>query len=411
MRSVLAYLGVEYDEQPKKIGELKFVLQKYERIDPANYSKAIDVVINHSPEHEAKQVIIEDGTNVSKVIAELVKEYENSSVKEFAGRVSDILENATSNFDVKLDSLDDRSAEAIISMTKRAEVIWKEEAKKHRKIIVEQSGSGVKKELKGVLPEEFEDMLALADERQNIMMVGPAGAGKTYLAEQLAIALDMKFGSQSCSAGISESVFIGWLLPTGENAKFSHVGTTFLDIYENGGVFLFDEMDASDPNTLTFLNQSLANEGFHLPQRFDNPYVKKHKDFIAVSACNTFGQGADAMYHARNALDGATLDRFKMGMTVIDYSDIVEESLIDPNVLKWGRTIRSIIDKHNLVKIMSTRTLMGASKMYLNKSWSIDKIADKYFQDWSKEERAIIKTGGGNLGEPKKENNGTFNDW
>lgn len=52
------------------------------------------------------------------------------------------------------------------------------------------------------------------------------------------------------------------------------VQSFFVDIYENGGVFLFDEMDAVDSDTLPFVNQALANGGIFLPQHYGRPEVK-----------------------------------------------------------------------------------------------------------------------------------------
>lgn len=378
MRSVLAYMGVEYTLQPHKLGELRFLLSQYEKLEPEKTAEAISAVINKVP-----PVIPEKYADEDDFIKQRTAHYENESVKTFAKRIEEKLQDAFCNFNNTNNEL-----------KRLAKQTWEEELKKHRKIVIEDKRKQTAIVLDTVLPPEFEDMIALAQERENIMMVGPAGAGKTYLAGALAKALGMNFSTQSCSAGISESAFSGWLLPTGEGGNFEHNSVPFLDCYEKGGVFLFDEFDASDPNTLTFLNQALANGGFDLPQRIGNSHVTKHPDFIAIAACNTFGSGADAMYHARNALDAATLDRFKIGLTVIDYDNKVEENLIDMAILYWGRDVRRVINQHNLKRILSTRVMIGATKMFLNQKWSIEKIAEKYFSDWSKEELVLIQREG-----------------
>lgn len=384
IRSMLAYLGVEYVEQPKKLGEIKFLLHQYENVEPEKYAEAYDVVVNGK---QPKNLVPKEYESTEAFIKERTETYENNSIKQFAEKVFGIVQQA-----------DDRHEAHIAKIKKQAANIWREEAAKHRTLVVSHESTGKRIKLKAVLPPQFDDMLELADERENIMMVGPAGAGKTFLAGQLAEALDLPFATQSCSAGISESAFSGWLLPTGSNGNFEHNSVPFLDVYENGGVFLFDEFDAADPNVLTFLNQALANGSFDIPQRIGNPHVIKHENFVAIAACNTFGGGADALYHARNALDAATLDRFKMGMTIIDYDARVEESLITESVLYWGRKVRELIEQHNLKRIMSTRVLIGATKMLKNKNWSIDKIAGKYFQDWSKEELSMARNAGLNTG-------------
>jgi len=245
------------------------------------------------------------------------------------------------------------------------------------------------KKVNGIVHEKFPRMIQLASARKNILLVGPSGCGKTHVAEQLAEQLDLRYGSQSCSAGVSESAFAGWLIPIGKSGQFVYVTSVFVDMYENGGVFLFDEMDNSDANVLVFLNQALANGKFFLPQRTDNTMVKRHKDFVAIGCANTFGGGADGMYHGRIALDAATLDRFRVGTIFMDYSPAVEEKLVNEKVLAWGRTIRAKISSHKLRKLMSTRMMIDASDMIEKCDWSIADIEEGYFADWSREEKAL----------------------
>lgn len=259
-----------------------------------------------------------------------------------------------------------------------------------RPIVVKEKGKKDRK-VKGILPAEFERIMQLASQRLNIMLVGPSGCGKTYIAAKLAEALGLEFGAQSCSAGISESQFVGWLLPTGKGGEFVHIPAVFVERYEKGGVFLLDEMDSSDANLLTFLNNALANGFFFLPQRHKKPLVKRHPDFIAIGAMNTFGHGADAMYVGRNQLDASTLDRFRVGMITMDYSKEVEESLAQPELLEWAWKLRAAIRKKSLRRIMSTRTIEDMSKMHLNVGWQQPEWEQAYFADWTSEEKNLVK--------------------
>ena len=61
----------------------------------------------------------------------------------------------------------------------------------------------------GKVHEKFAEILDLAAQRMEILMVGPAGCGKSHLAEQIAKALGLRFGSISCSAGMSEGQITG----------------------------------------------------------------------------------------------------------------------------------------------------------------------------------------------------------
>ena len=119
---------------------------------------------------------------------------------------------------------------------------------------------------------------------------------------------------------MSESQILGRLVPAGENGQFVFLSTQFLDAYENGGVFLFDEIDAADPNVLLVINSALANGHLSVPSRHEKPTAARHPDFICIAAANTFGHGADRQYVGRNQLDESTLDRFRIGTVPMDYA-------------------------------------------------------------------------------------------
>ena len=241
------------------------------------------------------------------------------------------------------------------------------------------------------LPAVFQRIFELAKIGQNILMVGPSGSGKTFLASVLAQKLGRQFAAQSCSAGMSESQLAGWLLPVKDAGTFAYVPSAFVRLYEEGGVFLFDEIDAADENTLIFINAALANGTFYLAQRYDNPEVKRHPDFVAVGAANTFGLGEDNIYTGRTQLDGATLDRFRAGIVVVDYDDHVESTLVDKKVLEWGRKVRTVIATNKLDRIMSTRVLIDFTTQKKALGYTLVEMAASYFADWTPDERALVR--------------------
>jgi MoxR-like ATPase len=236
----------------------------------------------------------------------------------------------------------------------------------------------------------FDDVLSCAALRLNVLLVGPAGCGKTALGRQVADALSLPFGAISCTAGMSESQLGGWLLPMGEAGRFVYVPALFVTLYENGGVFLIDEIDAGDENVLVFLNQALANGGFFIPQRTDRPYAKRHADFVCIAAANTYGHGADRVYAGRNKLDGATLDRFRSAMFTMDYDPALEAAVApDTGLRAWASKVRQTIASHRLARVMSTRFLIDASKR-LAAGHTMAAIKASYLSDWTKDEQAKL---------------------
>ena len=73
---------------------------------------------------------------------------------------------------------------------------------------------------------------------------GPAGTGKTMVAEQLSMLTKLPFGAVSCSMGMSESQLTGWLLPVGDNGRFDYVSSPFI----NAILWYCDWQDGTDIN-------------------------------------------------------------------------------------------------------------------------------------------------------------------
>lgn len=177
-------------------------------------------------------------------------------------------------------------------------------------------------QLVGMQPKELRELpakprhsifptLLVTIQAENVFLVGPAGSGKTTLAEQAAEALSVPF--YFTGAVSSEYKLTGFI-----DAQGRTVRTAFREAFENGGLFLFDEIDASSPSALLAFNAALSNGQFDFP----DGTVKRHKDFYCIASGNTWGSGASREYIGRNQLDAASLDRFaKLSM---DYDNKLE---------------------------------------------------------------------------------------
>jgi MoxR-like ATPase len=182
-------------------------------------------------------------------------------------------------------------------------------------------------------------------------LVGPAGSGKTTLAQQVCTVLKRKF--YMAARVTSEYKLTGFI-----DAQGHCVRTQFREAYEHGGGFLFDEVDASEPDALTAFNAALDNGVCDFPDGM----VKRHKDFFAIAAGNTFGRGADRQYVGRNQLDAATLDRFCV--FEVDYDEQFENT-ITPNG-EWTayvQRIRASIAREKVRHIVSPRASIAGAKL------------------------------------------------
>jgi hypothetical protein len=161
--------------------------------------------------------------------------------------------------------------------------------------------AGVEPIGEALMHHKFPLLLAGLQAGVNMMLVGPAGSGKTEGARQAAKILGREF--YFTGAIDSPYKLTGFI-----DAQGRYVRTPFRDAFEHGGLFLWDEIDGSLPAAMTPFNAALANQFMDFPDGI----VKKHPDFVAIAAANTFGRGADRQYVGRFQLDAATLDRFVM---------------------------------------------------------------------------------------------------
>lgn len=244
----------------------------------------------------------------------------------------------------------------------------------------------------------FQDVMECIEAGIPVMLVGPAGSGKTTLAEQVAKAMDLDFTFNSMSAGVTESSLFGRLMPPKKGQAWEYSYSPFSRTYENGGVHLFDEIDAADPNLLVSINAAIANNFLSIPFT-DMPPIKRHEDTVIISAANTFGKGANRQYAGRNKLDDATLDRFAAGMIEVDYdrelefrivTSIMSETKRARDLLDWAWAIRERIEQHNLRRLMSTRFIKDAASLLEHGKVDEQKLADRYFVSWSKDEEAKV---------------------
>lgn len=185
----------------------------------------------------------------------------------------------------------------------------------------------------GVQHAHFETLLRACNARTpdgfrlNVWLAGPAGSGKTTAAKMVAKALNLKFTFNGAIA--TQFELTGFV-----SANGSYVRTPFRDAWEHGGVYLFDEVDGSNPNAVTAFNAALANGCFAFPDGM----VDRHVDCVVIAGANTSGNGATHEYVGRMKQDKAFLDRF---VEIHWHVDEKLEAAIVPNVT-WVKRVQAV---------------------------------------------------------------------
>jgi len=199
--------------------------------------------------------------------------------------------------------------------------------------------------------------LILAECRQSIMLVGPAGTGKSHMLRQLADYMELPYGETAMSpgatrgdlmgrhtiGGLDRAIALSALLRTetapetqeslraalqavsnGDGGGF--ISSVFNDLYGGGGLMNLDEIDSADAGMLIVVNGALEADSYY--NSATGTEVVKSANFIAGATANTWGLGSNREYTGRSKLDFATRDRFRMGRMWIPLDPALEEFLL-----------------------------------------------------------------------------------
>lgn len=200
--------------------------------------------------------------------------------------------------------------------------------------------------------------------RNMVMLVGPTGSGKTTAAEETDKALKVPY--YHFGAMDTEYKMLGFI-----DAQGRIVSTEFRKWYlETGGLALFDEMDSWFPNAQLSLN-SLTNGYMTFP---DGQHAG-HANRYMVSACNTWGLGADNDYVGRFKLDAAFLNRWNVKLHW-DYDEDLERGIFGND--RWTRRVQELRARCRQKGIKTIISPRASDTGYglLDAGWAIEEVEE-----------------------------------
>jgi hypothetical protein len=254
-------------------------------------------------------------------------------------------------------------------------------ASKHREIVVSLP-DGTSHNV-GRAHKSFDRVLSRLVACGRVWMAGPAGCGKTTIAHQCATALGLEF--EFNGAIDSPYKLQGFI-----DAQGRIVRPAFRKAYENGGVYLFDEVDASMPAAVLAFNAALSNGHADFP----DGRVTQHEKFYCIAAANTWGHGATNSYVGRLKQDSAFLDRFVK--VAIDYDEDLERDLCKAitgndawacKVQEWRANAR----RNGLQVVVSPRATIFGAKLLAAGVPEKEAIEDAVSSGMSAEQWSTIK--------------------
>lgn len=189
-------------------------------------------------------------------------------------------------------------------------------------------------------------------------LVGPAGSGKSTIAEHVAEALGLQHYVIAGRPDLMTHDIMGFRRPI--DGVYEDTGV--VERMRHGGAVVVDEADGINAGIFIGMNGGIAQGYVDLPNK---ERLQIHPDFVLIACANTWGTGATAEYVGRNGLDASTRNRF--ASIPIDYDTTYEQSRAAAVLGEvGGRALMLAIcrmrenrDKHKVQVIVGTRNVLG----------------------------------------------------
>lgn len=246
-------------------------------------------------------------------------------------------------------------------------------------------------------PAIFDRVCSYLDAGLNVLIYGPAGCGKSKLAEQVAYAMNKEFYQNSFSGGARyRQVFGSTHMMTDEhgNQVTDFKPTEFMNCMTREDMLVLgDELFSLDPEAAQGLN------GFLEPNnaKVETPAGTFHKKAAFIGTANTAGRANSRQYTAPQRQDDSLLDRFIA--VYMDYDEKVEQSIlkgmgVDQQTVDFfverTKNIRQQAKLHSVPFDASTRRLINAAKAYLVINDAEQAFEDAMFASLSDTERRSL---------------------
>lgn len=183
----------------------------------------------------------------------------------------------------------------------------------------------------------------------NVALVGPAGTGKTFIGQRVADITGRDYHSNG--AMMSKYDLIGY-----KDAHGTYHTTPAHEAFVNGGVHVFDEMDASAPDAVVAFNGMTDDQKYFT---FPDGQQVQHEKYVAIACLNTWGNGASADYVGRYKQDAAAMSRFVK--VYIGYDPAIEKRCGPKDIVERVQAVRAACEALSIRHIVSTRMIVQAT--------------------------------------------------
>lgn len=227
------------------------------------------------------------------------------------------------------------------------------------------------------------DLLDVAKaNKQNVLIRGHAGSGKTMCVLAWASARGYRYYNISANVGLEPSHLFGAWTPTETAGVFKWQDGAVTDLVRHGGVLLLNEIDFM-PERITTVLFGLLDDRREI-QLLENggEVIKAHPDLVVIGDHNP-------NYRGSRPMNQAWKDRFAHKLE-FDYDKSIEKKLIkNASLLDVAQKLRDQAHKGEIDTPISTRGLMSFVKNVENVG--LNYAITSYINGFSDDEREAVK--------------------
>jgi MoxR-like ATPase len=218
--------------------------------------------------------------------------------------------------------------------------------------------------------------------KQNVLIRGHAGSGKTMCILAWASARQYRYYNISANVGLEPSHLFGAWTPTEQAGVFHWQDGAVTDLVRHGGVLLLNEIDFM-PERITTVLFGLLDDRREI-QLLENggEVIKAHPDLVVIGDHNP-------NYRGSRPMNQAWKDRFAHKLE-FDYDKAIERKLIkNASLLDVAQKLRDQAHKGEIDTPISTRGLMALCRNA--ESVSLDYAINSYINGFADDEREAVK--------------------
>lgn len=199
----------------------------------------------------------------------------------------------------------------------------------------------------------YEDLLRFVNAGMRVLLIGPAGVGKSEAVQRIFFDRKQQLLVVSCNPSMTADDFEGRTdLREGSSGatvtEFTPAAPTIA--LEKGYGLLLDEADAVAPEACYALYRILDGRSMHILRKGYESKIEAHESFRALGTQNTEGRGdGQGLFHGRAYQDEAMLDRWNCYIRVT-YPEPDQEALILRK--------HTGIDKNAIKQVVESASLM-----------------------------------------------------